>query len=121
MGDKIYNFIGDLVVVIVMSFPILIVGLVFVLLPCMQYGVSDGEYQIQFPNMSSEQCQYATTNVRDISFLEVTSKIDPCTLKTVYYYCYRVTWKTDAKGWLVAYLEKDGIEPIKIETYEGSK
>ena len=118
MADKILTWVIEPMVVILFIVAILLLP---VGLPLMQFGQTGAAYQIQFPNISSKQCQQATSNVRDISFLEVTSKIDPCTLQTVYYYCYRVTWKTDAKGWLVAHLEKDGIEPIKIETYEGSK
>ena len=92
-----------------------------VMVPFVTEYSNGAEYQIRLPTMSEEQCQYASENSKDITFLEVRSEIDPCTLQYVYYYCYKVVWKTDAKGWLIDYLEKEGINLIKIETYEGSK
>jgi hypothetical protein len=100
---------------------VIVVFMIFCFPFLIEYGDFGAEYQLQLPVMTNEQCQFASSSIRDMKFLEVRTEIDPCTLENVYYYCYKVTWKTDAKEWLEAYLAKDGIVPISVETYEGSK
>jgi hypothetical protein len=86
--------------------------------PLVIYGQEGAVYKVQLGNVSQEQCSYATTSVKDIRFLDVTTSTDPCTLKTIYWYNYQVTWKANAEDWLLVHLGKDGIAPISIETGE---
>lgn len=80
------------------------------------YGEDGAVYKVNLGNISSEQCTYASTSVRDIKFLGITTEIDPCTLDTVYLYNYQVSWKTDAEQWLSVHLGKDRIAPVSIQT-----
>jgi len=86
--------------------------------PIAAYGTDGALYKVQLGNISAEQCTYASTSTRDIKFLGVITSTDPCTLTTIYWYDYQVTWKTDAEQWLLVYLGKDLIAPISIQTGE---
>jgi hypothetical protein len=80
------------------------------------YGENGAVYKVNLGNISSEQCIYASTSVRDIKFLGITTEIDPCTLDTVYLYNYQITWKTDSEQWLSVHLGKSRIAPVSIQT-----
>ena len=86
--------------------------------PIAAYGADGALYKVQFSNISEEQRAYATTSVKDIKFLGITPSTDPCTLNTVYWYDYQVTWKTDAEEWLLVHLGKDKIDPVSVKTGE---
>jgi len=95
---------------------IVIIGMVSVYIPVSSFGEYGAAYKVNLGNVSSEQCSYASTSIRDIKFTGITTEVDACTLNTTYLYNYQVTWKTNAEQWLLSHLEKDGIAPVSIKT-----
>ena len=85
------------------------------------YGEDGAVYKVNLGNISSEQCVYASTSVRDIKFTGITTEIDPCTLETAYLYNYKVTWKINSEDWLLVHLGKARIAPISVQTGEKEK
>lgn len=106
-------FVFALGIIGVMLVTCLVVGSLAVVV---SYGYWGAGYSVTMPNMSDLQCVYATTDVRDINF--IMKKSTSCDSEFVY--IYRVTWKTDAKEWFLEHLINAGIEPIKIEPYDGT-
>jgi hypothetical protein len=119
MLDKIRGVTFELILALTVGIAIL--GMLFIFLPISSIGVDGAIYRVNLGNVSSEQCSYASSSIRDIKFTGITTEIDPCTLNTTYLYNYQVTWKTNAEEWLLVHLGKDRIAPISIQTGEREK